>query len=74
MINADKKGEGIYDVSDVKGQYVKRLGKSGKIQNKVYLVECYRGDLKRWQLADFDDINRCVYIKPGTKVYAGFTF
>lgn len=74
MINADQKGEGIYNVADVKGQYVKRINKSGKAQKKVYFVEGYRGDLKRWQLVDCDDINRCVYIKPGTKVWAGFTY
>lgn len=69
-INADEKGEGFYNVADVKGQYVKRKQAS----RKVYLVECYRYDLKRWQLASADDINDCIYVKAGTQVWAGFTY
>ena len=44
------------------------------VQAKVYIVECWRGDLKRWQLCDWTDTMRCVYVKPGTKLFAGFTY
>jgi len=70
MINADEKGEGLYNVADCKGQYVKRKQNA----KRVYLVECYRHDLKRWQLVAFDDVNQCVYVKPGTQVWVGFDF
>ena len=43
-------------------------------QDKIFRVECWRGDLRRWQLEDVENINRCVYLKPGTKVFAGFTY
>lgn len=70
MINTDAKGEGFYNVADCKDQYVMRK-QSAK---KVYRVDCWRYDLKRWQLVDADDINRCLYLKAGTLVWAGFTY
>lgn len=62
--------EGMHDVASLRGQYVKRTATA----RKVYMVECYRGDLKRWQLADVDDTSRCIYVKPGTLLFAGFTY
>jgi hypothetical protein len=38
------------------------------------MVECYRADLKRWQLVDVEDTNRWLYVKPGTVLFAGFTY
>lgn len=43
-------------------------------QNKVYRVECWRPDLRRWQLEDVEDFTRCIFLKSGTEVLAGFTY
>jgi hypothetical protein len=57
-------------VHELKGEYVKRKESA----HKVYLVECYRSDMKRWQLVDAEDANRWLYVKPGTILFAGFTY
>lgn len=64
ITNAAPQPESL-NVSDAKGMYVIR--KPGA--KKIYKVECWRGDLRRWQLADVDDISRAVYVKAGTRVY-----
>ena len=57
-------------VHELKGEYVKRK----ETARKVYMVECYRSDMKRWQLVDAEDANRWLYVKPGTVLFAGFTY
>lgn len=57
-------------VQALKGEYVKRSPEA----KKVYRVEGYDRALKRWELSDCDDINRTVYVKPGTLLFAGFTY
>jgi hypothetical protein len=57
-------------VEQLKGEYVKRA-QSAKT---VYRVEGYCPYTKRWELADCKNANRCIYIKPGTLLFAGFTY
>jgi hypothetical protein len=62
--------EGTKPVEALKGEFVKRKPDA----KKVYRVEGYSRALKRWELSDCDDINRIVYVKPGTLLFAGFTY
>lgn len=62
--------QGYTEVSKCKGQYVQR--KAGA--KKVYKVDEYRRDLRRWQLTDFDDTSRAIFVKPGTMLFTDFEF
>jgi hypothetical protein len=57
-------------VESLKGEFVKRKPDAAK----VYRVEGYCRSSKRWELVDADDVNRCVYVKTGTLLFAGFTY
>jgi hypothetical protein len=64
------KTEGFHRVNDLKGHYVKRKAAS----RQVYLVIGYCRLNRAWQLDDANDISTSVYVKPGTLLYAGFTY
>lgn len=57
-------------VQELKGEYVKRK----ETARAVYHVTCYCPSTKRWVLTDVNDVNRCIYVKPGTLLFAGFTY
>ena len=61
---------GIYAVETLtRGEYVRKPGKT-----KVYKVAGYCRLNKAYQLDDELDISRCIYVKKGTKLEAGFTY
>lgn len=60
----------MIDVAALKGQYVRRKPDA----KTTYKVVGYDKAERRWQLDDVSDISRCIYVKPGTKLYAGFTY
>jgi hypothetical protein len=57
-------------VQDLKGEYVKRKESA----RTVYMVGSYDRVTKRWELTDTEDVNRCIYVKTGTILFAGFTY
>jgi len=57
-------------VEQLKGEYVKRKPEA----RKVYIVNGYCRVSRRWELTDAEDVNRCIYIKTGTPLFAGFTY
>jgi hypothetical protein len=57
-------------VQDLKGEYVKRKESA----RPVYMVGSYDRVAKRWELTDTEDANRCIYVKTGTILFAGFTY
>lgn len=62
--------EVIAPVETLKGEYVKRKPDA----TKVYMVAGYDRSMKRWQLDDASDISRCIYVRKGTVLFAGFTY
>ncbi|MEY2152346.1 hypothetical protein AB7849_15680 [Rhodanobacter sp. 115] len=62
--------EGMHPVNTLRGHFVKRKPDA----SKVYKVEGYCADQKRWELTDVNDVSRCIYVKPGTLLFAGFTY
>jgi DnaJ-class molecular chaperone len=42
--------------------------------NKVFKLAGYDRSERKWQLDDCDDISRCVYVKRGTMLHAGFSY
>lgn len=62
-------------VENVKiGEYVRKIGKDGKMQSKTYKRESYNREFKVYDLADCDDCNRWVHVKKGTLLAVGFTY
>lgn len=57
-------------VQRLKGQYVRRKPDA----KRTYIVKRYCQFNKAWQLDDCDDISRCIFVKPGTMLYAGFDY
>ena len=62
--------EATKPVQELRGEFVKRKPEA----KKVYRVEGYCRTSRRWELVDCDDVNRCIYVKPGTLLFAGFTY
>jgi hypothetical protein len=68
-------GEFVHKVTKCKGDNCAAKGCPGYIvQQKVYKRGAYDRSSKQFQLDDVDDISRCIYVKRGTKLYAGFTY
>ena len=65
-----KSPPGCADVRKLRGQYVKRKAKS----RGIYLVDGYDRSLRKWQLTDVNDINRAIYVKPGTLLFTDFEY
>lgn len=62
-------------VEDIrKGEFVKRLDKSGEPRAKVFI----RGDFDRstgkYSLTDAEDVNREVLVPKGAVLFVGFTY
>ena len=58
-------------IEDVKkGDFVRRKADS----KTTYTTNGYCRFNKRYEINDWDDINRWMYLKKGTLVYIGFTF
>lgn len=57
-------------VQELKGEFVKRRESA----RTVYRVDGYSKELRRWELTDTTDTNRCIYVKTGTILFAGFTY
>jgi hypothetical protein len=53
-----------------KGEYVKRK-ESAKT---VYIRQDYDRSTKTFCLQDTNDMNRCIYLKPGAVVFTGFDY
>lgn len=53
-----------------KGEFVKRKADA----KKVYILAGYDRSEKRWQLDDWDDCSRCIYVKSETPLFFGFDF
>jgi len=62
--------EATKPVQELRGEYVKRKPDA----KKVYIVNGYCRVSRRWELTDCDDVSRCIYIKTGTLLFAGFTY
>lgn len=62
--------EQMIEVEKAKGEYVKRTPDA----KKVYVVEGYDRVARKYALTDADDMNRQLYVKKGTLVWAGFTY
>jgi hypothetical protein len=65
-----KEPAGMIPVQRLKGQFVKRKTDA----HKVYKVGAYDKASRRWELCDCEDWGRCIYVKPGTLLYAGFEY
>ncbi len=58
-------------IKDVKqGEFVRRKPDS----KKTYIRREYDQSTKKYTLEDFEDINRCLYLKGSTEVHVGFDF
>jgi hypothetical protein len=58
-------------LKDVKqGEFVRRKPDS----RKTYIRKEYDQSTKKYTLQDFEDINRCLYLKGSTEVHVGFDF
>ena len=58
-------------LKDVKqGEFVRRKPDS----KKTYIRKEYDQSTKKYTVQDFDDINRCLYLKGSTEVHVDFTF
>ena len=51
------------------GEFVRK-----SLKGKVFTKGEYDRYVKKYQLDDYSDISRCVYVKKGTLLYYDFTF
>lgn len=57
-------------VENLKGELVKRKPDA----KKVYLVVGYCRISRAYQLDDYGDISRSIYVRKGTVLFTGFTY
>jgi hypothetical protein len=57
-------------VEQLKGEFVKRKADA----KKVYRVDGYNREAKRYELTDTEDACRTILVKKGTLLFAGFDY
>lgn len=70
-LKADDNVEQMVAVENIKKE---TLVKRKPDANKVYKLLGYCRINKKYELQDWDDISRCLYVKKGTELFIGFEF